>query len=390
MIKVKDIILFVLAISRMTLDRISGKKIIVFDIQSPGQLQFIMPILDELQRRDIKQSHYLSCDYFAYNKHIKSGFPSPSCIPNDIAKYCFLTDIFLETEIYGRGPKNAIKVFIGHGQPNKLTNWADENLKAFDTYFLYGDLERSMFKLILEEKPEYTKHIELKNIGYPKLDAQLNGEYDREKILKNLGLNPDLKTVIYAPAWDPGGSLRTYGVVVAEKLLEIENLNVIVKLHPVSLESDCSEHYEFYTGGINWEESFGKLESRPNFKYAKEQLVNPLLVASDIMVTDFSGVALEFMVLDRPVIYIDSPEFYDKTLKEWGCDPDLAKNDERFNAGRNAGIVVETLDELPVAIKRAISHPMELHQKRKNLIDRFLYNPGEGAKSTVDAVEKML
>ena len=374
----------------MALDRAQGRNILVFHLSSAGHVQFMLPVYEELKRRQAPLAYYIAMDYPMLDKIQDFGLPARRCFLAKIAKWLYLTDIFIEGEIYGRGPRQAVKVFAGHGQPNKHTNWSDENLRAFDVYFLYGPLEREMFEVIQQSRPESTRHIQLMNIGYPKLDAQLQGRYDREQILLDLGLDPLYRTVIYAPAWDPGGSLRNYGTRVAEALLSIKDINVIVKLHPVSLEPPDSPYYEFYTGGVDWSREFAALEEHPRFKYVNAYLVNPLLVASDVMVTDFSGVALEFMTLDRPVIYIDCPEFYEVTLRKWGSDPELAKNDDRFNAGRNYGVVVQDLSQMVSAVKRSLECPEELSEKRKAFISRFLYNPGKGSEMAANVILDLL
>lgn len=373
------------------LEKLHGNKIIIFQISSVRQIQFFLPIYLELKKRKNKIVFYLACDYSIPNKIITElDLPRLHFILSSVAKYLYFTDIFLQTEIHGRGPSTAKRIFIGHGQPNKITNWSDENLRSFDYYFLYGDLERSMFEFIMKDKPEKTKHIKLMKVGYPKLDAQINRFYERKKIMNNLGLNPNLKTVIYAPAWDPGGSLRLYGIQVVKELLEIENINVIIKLHPVSLEPRNSPNFEFYTGGKDWKIEFQKFNHYQNFRYIDDDLVNPYLEISDVMVTDFSGVSLEFMVLDRPVIYIDCPEFYNKTLVEWKCDPDISKNDERFNAGRNTGIVIYHLNEIKKAVIDSLHEPNKLSSKRKALMKRFLYNSGHASQVAADTIIHLL
>lgn len=374
----------------MMADKLEGNRVIVFHICSLGQIQFIAPIHQELVKRKTPASCWLACEY-PLDKEIEAlGIPFSHYMTSLVAEQMVHADLFLQTEIWGRGPRHALRVFVGHGQPNKWTNWSDENLQAFDLYFLYGDLERSMFEVIMQSKPESSRHIRLLNIGYPKLDDQMQGNYQRAAVLKELGLDPERKTVIYAPAWDPGGALRTLGTSVIGKILEIPDINVIAKLHPASLEPSYSPQHLFYTGGVDWSQEFSKLESNPRFRYVNDYLINPMLFASDLLVTDFSGVALEFMVLDRPVIYIDCPEFYEKTLVTWGNDPEVSKNDERFNAGRNTGIIVRSIAELPAQTARALGNPLEFSPLRKRLSDRFLYNPGNGSKAAVDAMLQIL
>jgi len=374
----------------MVVDHLLGRKIVVFDISSVGFIQFILPVYQQLRDRQEPIAFYLALDYPMKKTMESFKLPSRRFFPSRIARHLALIDIFIEPEIFCRGPKHATKVMIGHGQPVKVSNWSEDNLRAFDVFFLYGPLERDLFELIKKEKPESTHHIKMMNIGYPKLDDLLQGKYHREQVLTDLGLEPQRPTVIYAPAWDPAGSLRTYGTQVVEALLAIPDVNVIVKLHPVSLEPSQSPYFEFYTGGVDWIDHFKLFEKLPNFRHVTDYLINPLLAAADVMVTDFSGVALEFMTQDRPVIYIDCPGFYEKALKEWGQDAALARDDERLNAGRNAGIVVKDLTELAVAVRRSLSNPEEFAEKRLALIERFLYNPGKGAEAAADAIINLL
>jgi CDP-glycerol glycerophosphotransferase (TagB/SpsB family) len=109
-----------------------------------------------------------------------------------------------------------------------------------------------------------------------------------------------------------------------------------------------------------------------------------------VMVTDFSGVALEFMILDRPVVYIDCPQFFESTLKTYGCDPVLGKSGDRFNAGRNYGVVVDSLSDMVKAVKRSLDNPDELSAKRKELTRLLLYNPGCSASIAADTVCRLL
>ncbi|MHC1699705.1 MAG: CDP-glycerol glycerophosphotransferase family protein [Humidesulfovibrio sp.] len=374
----------------MGLDKARGRKTVALHLCSAGQAQFYLPVFEELRRRPWPLGLYLALDYPMPEVARAFGIPVHRCFPAVLARRMSGLNLFIESEIYGRGPAQAVKVFAGHGQPNKFTNWSEENLRAFDVYFLYGQLEREMFEVIRQAQPESTGHIRLMDIGYPKLDAQMRGDYDRGEVLRGLGLDPALKTVIYAPAWDPGCSLRTRGLEIVRALLSLPGVNVIVKLHPVSLEPQGSPYFEFYTGGTVWENEFAVFKDNPRFAFAGQRVVNPLLVASDALLTDFSGVALEFMLLDRPVLYMDCPEFYEKTQKEWGNDADMAKHDDRFNAGRNYGVSVSGVAELPGAVRHALAHPEELSGRRRGFISRFLYNPGRGALVFVDAVGELL
>lgn len=368
--------------------RISKKKSVVLHVCSEGQIQFILPILRKSREKEFSDS--LVC-YFASRYKIqdapkKTGLPFWRCINDEESLNSEKIDFFLQTEIYGRGPIHSKKIFIGHGQPNKITNWSEDNLRSFEYYFLYGELEKEMFLDICSKNIEATAHIKTFEIGYPKLDDQINGAYDTDAIRKRLGLDPSKKVILYAPAWDPGCSLREYGQEIVKVLLGLDDVYVLVKLHPVSMEPVYSPYFEFYTGGVVWKNNLGVFDDNPRYRFIDEQLVNPVLSISDILVTDFSGIALEFMLLDRPVLYIDCPKFYNETLKKWGCDSYLSKNDDRYNAGRNYGEVVYDLSELSHKVLDALKNPNRLSAKRSIIRSRFIYNPGSASEATLREV----
>lgn len=364
---------------QMYLDRKNGIKIIVYQIGSAGQLQYFMPIHKQLCNKKDKLSFYLCMSYPMPEVAHELEISKSKTMPSSIAKFLFLADMFVCTEIDAKSYKHAIKIFSGHGHANKLSYWAKGNLKSMDIYFLCSPLERAMFQVIQESNPEDTKHIELVNVGYPKTDDLVNANYDRNEIMNRLGLNPAFKTVIYSPAWDPGGSLRTFGTHVIETLLNIPDINVLVKLHPASLEKKESPYFEFYTGGKVWQEEFAKFSHNPRFRFINEYVINPYLCISDMMVNDFSGVALEYMALNRPIIYIDCPEYYEKVLLEWKCDPVMAKQDERFNAGRHVGSVVHSMEQLATQVLKELQDPKLNEDKRKQFAQKVMYNPGKGA-----------
>jgi len=300
--------------------------------------------------------------------------------------------MFLSASVYGKGPKNAVKINVSHNQPVKIESYPKEQMLNYDVHFLTVPLHREQYENMLQKLGIEHENIRLLDIGYPKSDALLIGSYDKADVLRNLGLDPEIPVVLYAPAWDPGASLRSFGEKVIEKLLDLKTINVIVKLHPVSYTPRTSQHFEFYTGGVDWVEKFSRFDTLPNFKHVIDFLIDPLLRASDVMVTDISSVALEFIVLDRPVIYIDCPEYFDKTLKmpAWNTDPEYVRNNPRANAGRHVGLVVEDLDKLADAVQRSFDNPDELSGKRKALARSLLYNHGKGAEAAANAILALL
>jgi len=168
-----------------------------------------------------------------------------------------------------------------------------------------------------------------------------------------------------------------------------------VKLHPISYCPEDGPNYLFYTGGVNWIQRLSKFDSFLNFRHIPTNNIDPILSASDLMVTDVSSVALEFIMLDKPLIYIDCPEFFEKTLKKTysnfgDATADFVRNDPKATAGRHVGKVIYEVDKLPDTIRRCLENPNELSQKRKNFAIQLSYNPGNAADTAAKQIMRML
>jgi hypothetical protein len=167
-------------------------------------------------------------------------------------------------------------------------------------------------------------------IGFPKLDALINGHYDGNAVRQRLGLSADRPTAIYAPTWSPASSLNLAGEAIVAGLAGA-GWNVIIKPHAWLFEPDLK-----YSGGIDWRERLRRLEAPGRVVLCESADPSPLVAAADLMVTDHSSIGFEFCRLDRPLIVFDAP--------------DLAQaariNPERVAALRGAARVVADASEI--------------------------------------------
>ena len=378
----------------MARHKLEGKRIVIVFVEELGFIQFLLPVYEELKRRAGDQiAFYLATEYASLDEPLAAfGVPRSRRFHPRLARAFLLAEVFLSASVYGRGPRTAHRINISHNQPTKFETYPKEYVRNYDVHFLTGPLHRDQYEHMFElhglDKSEY----KLIDVGYPKSDALLQGRYDRDTVLEELGLDPSRKTILYAPAWDPGGSLRSFGEQVIQQLLSIEDVNVVVKLHPVSHTPPQSASYEFYTGGVNWTERFSEYQSDSRFRHVTAFQVDPLLIASDLLVTDFSSVALEYVGLDRPIIYLDCPEYFEKTLKLPGyeSDPDYVKTNPRANAGRHVGIVVESVGDLAAEAGKALANPSLNSGKRRELASMLLYNPGRGASVAASEILRLM
>jgi len=381
--------------SGMVFDKVKGKKILILDIEELSFIPYIFPIYESLKKKTNLISFYISTFYPGAEELNVFEIPLNKQYHVKFNSELSEADIFLSPHIYGIGNERTLRIHINHNQPVKYQSYMKNDFKNFDMHFLTSPLHREQTENTIRDYSLEEMNIKLFDIGYAKSDQLLNGAFNRENVLNDLGLDPNRKTILYAPSWDEGLSLRTKGENVIEELLKINNVNVIVKLHPISYCPADGPNYEFYTGGINWKERLEKFDSNENFKNVTTGKADPLLAAADVMVTDLSSVALEFILLDKPVIYIDCPEFFERTIEKTysgfgNTTAEFVKNDPKANAGRHTGIVIENVSELQMAVDRALKDPFELSNKRKELAKKLTYNPGRAADTAAEKILELL
>lgn len=297
--------------------------------------------------------------------------------------------LWLTTEQGGPPVDGIASYTCFHGQPAKGQTLTPATDKSYAGYLLLGPLQRQA----IEEY--YTYHYGalpktpvLLNTGYARTDSLLYGAWDKKTVLDGLGLDPTLKTILYAPAFNEGASLREFGKELIAHLVSIQDCNVIIKL--------AADNFEKFTdfrmnGGINWFEELASFELSPRVRISRDINIFPMLVAADVMVTDVSSVGLDFMLLGKQVVFMDCPRFYSHYLKMCFPHEDTGKWPEItwINGGREFGTLVKNIDELPQAVTKALavgqsdSFAQEMQQ-------RLLYNPGKATANIIKMLGRLL
>ena len=377
----------------MCIDRLKGRKIVILNIGEINLLQYTLPIAEAIAAMTDRVAFYTSTNTVYLN--------SPEMEPlrtlerkrylKIYTPYLFMADIFISAQIVDIGPKKAFKINIFHNQPVKHEIYPKDKFINFHAHFVLGRLTLQMIRETIVQNKLDKSDYRIFSIGYPKSDRLIRGEYDRDSILSEMGLDPRRPTILYSPSWDEGMSLRTRGEAIIDQVLSM-NVNLIVKLHPVSFTPRSHEFFYSFTGGVEWEKRLSRYTAHNNFRnIVSFGNINPLLAASDVMITDISSVAYEFIVLDKPVIYMECPEFFNKTLVKnfggWGnIDPDYLKSNPLTNAGRHVGFVVEHTEDLPAFLQRCIDNPKELSGKRQEMSRMLLFNPGHASEAAAETI----
>ena len=251
-------------------------------------------------------------------------------------------DVLKNPERYG----DVIRVHIDHGVGTKTLRI--RNLKKQKNYRYHVFLEGQCWY-------DYIKSLGWENIadfyltGIPKLDPLFwENYYDNGKLIEKLGVDPQKKTVLFAPSYKP--SCIKY---VQSKITDLlPEYNLIIKLHPYSWGGKYASHsqHKFYE----------KLAAKYKdvFLVEKEDYdIYPYLFLADTLISDTSSVINEFLALGKHgIIYVlpesklkhsDGMESVSIDPKDWleGAFPKMYKPEDLLPAVESALNPTKTMKE---------------------------------------------
>lgn len=237
---------------------------------------------------------------------------------SDFKNYIKTTDVFFTTHCNLTGDKTekSLYVELWHGISSKKVGFMMNNISKEDEFW-YKHLSETIDYFIVPSEfwsLIFASHfnINLKQIlpiGYPKLN-NLEDKKASENLSKllDVDIKKYKKVIFYMPTFRQGCgrketsfgnnllNLESYNEVELIKYLKKNNYLLCVKKHP-------SEESEF----------LNDVKELDNIKIIKEDLLKKndydtynVLNAADILITDYSSLGIEFLYLNKPVIYIDT------------------------------------------------------------------------------------
>lgn len=276
--------------------------------------------------------------------------------------------------IWAKLPRGTTRIQTFHGVAGKYGNVydrPDQSLLEWDRLFFINQRRLNNFISSGAIDPGSSA---ICLIGMPKADCLVDGSLQRNAILSSLGIDPERRTVLYAPTWTPYASLNAMGEELVEQLGRA-GFCVIVKLHDNSRDPDPRN-----SGGINWVERLTPVLQKYGGHLAAHGNIAPYLVASDVMISDHSSAGFEYLLLDRPLIRIEMPELIART----NIHPDYVELLVRASATvRNPRQAVE-------ATESAFSNPAQLSTERQAVSAELFYKPGTATSRAITELYKVM
>ncbi|MBG38638.1 MAG: hypothetical protein CL857_01840 [Cryomorphaceae bacterium] len=207
----------------------------------------------------------------------------------------------------------AKKVHLWHGLTFKPV---ELGLIANGTPYLKSRLFRHVvnYDLMVSTSDFWTKHLykkyflakDVENYGYPRNDVLfrtpdhldlIGVDVNKFKLLK-MAKEKGHKIAIYSPTFrDDGSDAFSSGHLNIEKLntfLSKHNIILVLKMHPLNART-----YEDLSNIVNYDKDFD---------------VYPVMSLSDMMITDYSSIYIDYLIIDRPIVFFNYD--YEKYLEQ--------------------------------------------------------------------------
>lgn len=188
-------------------------------------------------------------------------------------------------------------------------------------------------------------------------------------------------TVLIAPTWGEHSIFNTCGRELISVLLEA-GYRVIMRPHYQSSRQTPEVIDDIRRA----------FAGHDRFEYVDRMGETGSVLRSDILVSDWSGMALEYaMGLEKPVLFIDVPRrIRNPNWKELGIEP--IETVVRTQVGEV--VSPGSLEDVPAAVERLISNPERYREKMRELRNTLVFRLGhsipDGAREIVRLADERL
>jgi hypothetical protein len=266
----------------------------------------------------------------------------------------------LSDALFPRSARRTVQIFHGVSFKNLAVR---EKALRFDFLCLPGRYHAELYRRSGLVRPSGARCLVT---GFPKADALVNGADDRQTLLEGLRLDPSLPTLLFAPTGDKHNALETLGAELLQAVQADGRFNLLIKPH------DHPKHK------LDWLELLAPLEGGV-IRLVRDLDVVPYLRAADVLLTDASSVAVEYTLLDRPIVFLDVPKLFKQVKKR-------APNLDLDTYGRRIGRVAATGSEIIGAIEAALAEPDRESEIRRAMARHIFHEPGHATERVASVV----
>lgn len=186
-------------------------------------------------------------------------------------------------------------------------------------------------------------------------------------------LDADSPTVLVAPSWGPTCIFETIGVELVSALLD-GGCRVIARPHPMTTKKSPRAIDQLSA-------TFG---THPDFELDQDIATTRSLYASDVMISDWSGAALEYALgRERPVIFVDvARKVNNQEYGAFGIEPFEASVRERIGAV----VSPEALHTLVPTVRDLVASAADWRDRLRTVRTESIFNVGCSGRVAADVI----
>ncbi len=229
---------------------------------------------------------------------------------------------------------------------------------AYDSLFCVG-----LHHVAELRKRESMQGMQARNLfeyGHPRLESLLAAA---QSLKQNASVDNSTPVVLIAPTWGEQSIFNTCGDELTGVLLDA-GYHVIIRPHYQTLQETPE-----VVDGLK-----AKYGDRDNFEYQDRMGESDTLFRSDILISDWSAMAIEYALgLEKPVLFVDLPRRVRNP--DWQA---LDIEPQEASIRELAGDIVspQHLDEAPGKIARLLDNQQGFRQAMENLRSQMIFNIG--------------
>lgn len=219
--------------------------------------------------------------------------------------------------------------------------------------------------------------------GYPRNDYLFN-QNGKENVEKLIGRKIDKKIILYMPTYiDTAGNnhreknmlgIEEFNYIKFNEFLKLNNYFLILKIHP-NEEERFSEIYSEYESDNIFLLKSKQLERNSMDLY---KIVN----AVDLLLTDFSSIYFDFLLLDRPIVFIPSDLEIHRNTRSFLYEPY-----DFWTPGPKCS----QQSELEFEIIKSLTEK-DYFKKEREMISKIVhkYNDGNSSERVINLIKSIL
>ena len=285
-------------------------------------------------------------------------------------------DLLVCTDVYAKFPLRCeTKVLLKHGAGVNSRIFTPhpfrKTLFDFDLVLVTGNADRDLLRRLCAKKFVAERVIAA---GLPYLDRLKTCEVSREAYMRRVGIAPNKDVALLGPSWRGLQAIEAREPGYLDKLIAVMkelDWEVLVKMHA------CSFNQAMAQGEVWAKKLYRYSKSSIHIDYDVDDV--PALLHSDILITDISSRAFDFMLLDKPVIAVFPDNLFTDELDR-----------ERIQLLCQGALVIHSPSELKSTITNGLKHSDLLRTDRQRLARNFFAHHGHATEVVVEQLLRVI